>query len=116
MENLFFYIALAFILTHEMDAIRCHEWRIFPGLSRLKDETGFVVFALLHVPLYTLLFWGLFGQANSEGLARGLNVFFIVHVGLHLLFLKHPGNEFTSVFSWAIIVGAGLFGLLGLIA
>ena len=115
MNHPFFYIALAFILTHEMDAIRCHEWRIFPGLSRLKDQTGFVVFTLLHVPLYALLFWGLFGRENNEALIRGVNVFFIVHVGLHLLFLKHPKNEFTSALSWILIAGAGLFGLLSLL-
>lgn len=116
MEHLFFYIALAFLLTHEMDAIRCHEWRIFPGLSRLNDDTGLVVFTLLHVPLFALLLWGLLGQENNEGLIRGLNVFSIVHVVLHLIFLKHPKNEFTSAFSWMLIAGAGLSGLLSLLA
>jgi hypothetical protein len=110
MEHLFFYLGLSLLLTHEMDAIRCKEWLMFPATSFLKDETGFVVFMLLHIPLYTLLLWGLSG-ANA-GLIRGWDIFFIVHVGLHILFLKHPENRFTTRLSWFIIVGAGVCGAL----
>ena len=115
MDHLFFYLALGFILTHEMDAIRCKEWQIFPGLSLLKDGTGYIVFTLLHIPLYFLLFRGLFGQPDPEGLIRALDIFFLIHVGLHLLFLWHPKNQFKSFWSWAIIVGAGLFGGIDLV-
>ncbi|MFM9839711.1 MAG: DUF6713 family protein [Cyclobacteriaceae bacterium] len=38
-HNLFFLLALTFILLHEMDAVRCKEWRIFPGLSLLNDSS-----------------------------------------------------------------------------
>ncbi len=44
MQHLFFYLAISFILMHEMDAIRCKEWRIFPLLSMLNDDLGFKVF------------------------------------------------------------------------
>lgn len=115
MEHLFFYLALAFILVHEMDAVRCREWRIFPGLSRLGDRTGYGVFTLLHLPLYALLFWGLWGRPDSGTLVRGLDLFFILHVGLHLLFLRHPENQFRDLFSWSLISGAGIFGLLDLL-
>jgi hypothetical protein len=39
----------------------------------------------------------------------------IVHLGLHILFLKHKNNEFKDCISWTIIIGAGLCGLLDLI-
>lgn len=114
--DFFFYTALTFILTHEMDAIRCHEWRIFPLLSRLPDDTGYVVFTLAHVPLYLLLFGALFrGGGLNEGVAIGLDIFFIVHAGLHLLFRRHPRNEFTSLLSWIIILGAAVMGLVDLL-
>ena len=45
----FFVLGLCFILMHEMDAIRCHEWRILPITSFMKDKTGMVVFMLLHI-------------------------------------------------------------------
>ena len=35
-NHLFFYAALSLTLVHEMDAIRCREWSILPGLSLLK--------------------------------------------------------------------------------
>jgi len=35
---MFFFLAWSLVLTHEMDAIRRHEWNIFPGLSCIKDE------------------------------------------------------------------------------
>jgi hypothetical protein len=104
------------MLVHEMDAVRCREWAIFPLLARLDEKTGYVVFTAVHVPLYLLLFWGLYGENGfNRSVIMGLNVFFIIHVLLHLLFLRHPRNPFTSLFSWAIILGAGIGGLLDLV-
>jgi hypothetical protein len=42
-------------------------------------------------------------------------VFFVVHVGLHLLALRHPRNQFTTPLSWALIGGAGVCGALALL-
>lgn len=104
------------MLVHEMDAIRAKEWKIFPGLGRLKDETGYVVFAALHVPLYALLLWGLYGDDGvNRGLIAGLDGFFIVHAFLHLILYNHPENRFRSVFSYTLIFGAGLFGATDLV-
>ncbi len=112
---IFFFAGLALILVHEMDAIRCREWAIFPLLSRLDDKTGYLTFTAFHVPLYFLLLFGLLAAEKPKpGLVIGLDVFFIVHVALHIVFLRHPQNQFKSLFSWAIIAGAGLSGLIDL--
>ncbi len=58
-EHYFFYIGLTFILIHEMDAVRLQEWKMFPILSGLNDQTGYLIFTSLHIPLYGLLFGGL---------------------------------------------------------
>lgn len=117
MPHLFFFIALAFILAHEMDAIRCQEWTIFPLLSRLDDTTGYALFTILHVPLYLGVFWGLFGGGVLNAtLILGLDLFFLIHVLLHLFFLKHPKNQFKSALSWTLILGAGVGGLLDVIS
>jgi hypothetical protein len=116
-EHFFFWLGLAFILTHEMDAIRLHEWRMFPLTFFLPDQTGYLVFTGVHVPLYFVLFYYLFPTGNTtlnESLVRGLDVFFMVHVFLHIAFLWHPKNEFKSAFSWIIIIGAGLGGFVDL--
>jgi hypothetical protein len=97
-----------------MDAVRCKEWRIFPGMSLLNDYWGYRVFMVAHIPLFFLLFWQL-AKPSNESLITGLDIFFIIHVGLHLLFLLHKKNEFKDWISWTIISGAGLFGLADLL-
>lgn len=111
---IFFPTALAFLLLHEMDAVRCKEWRIFPGLSALPDGPGFAVFMWAHVPLYGALVFFL-QQPEPMAFMRGFDIFMIVHLGLHLLFLRHPRNEFKDALSWTFIVGAAVFGALHLV-
>ncbi len=116
METRFFFIGLALIMTHELDAIRRHEWRIFPLTFWLPERWGYLIFTAVHIPLFALLFLNLYGADDiNKGLVRGLDIFFIVHVVLHLLFLAHPKNEFRSAFSWVLIGGAGLSGAIDLI-
>ncbi len=115
MEHLFFCIGLSLILMHEMDAIRCKEWRILPLLSWLDDKWGFQVFMFAHVPLFCLLFVGLLQKNTNVSLIFGLNIFFMIHFVLHLLFLLHKKNEFKDWISWSIITGCALSGALDLI-
>jgi len=110
----FFLLGLSLILIHEMDAIRCKEWRIFPLVSLLDDKTGERVFILAHIPLYYFIFSGLDMGANLSWI-KGLDYFFIIHLGLHLLALRHPKNEFKDWLSWLLITGVALCGLLDLI-
>lgn len=114
--HFFFFVGLAFILTHELDAIKQHEWRIFPLTFWLPEKQGYLVFTVLHIFLFVPLFLALYTTDGiNKSLIRGLDIFFIVHVGLHLLLLAHPKNEFKSAFSWFLIVGAGLSGLSDLV-
>lgn len=106
-------LGLVFIVMHEMDAVRCKEWRIFPGLSFLNDKLGLIVFILLHIPLF---YWILLEfQLNNENFRKGFNYFLIIHLFLHILFLTHKKNAFKDWISWSIIFGAALFGLLDLL-
>jgi len=73
MEHLFFYIGLAFILTHELDAVQMKEWRIFPLISFLDDKMGYWVFTALHIPLFVMFFYGL--RQNPNGTMHGLDIF-----------------------------------------
>ncbi len=115
-DHLFFLLGFCFLLTHEMDAVRCKEWRIFPVTSKIGDEAGYVAFTALHIPLYAVLFWGLFGGGVNGGLIFVLDVFFIVHVLLHLIFADHPEYHFKTTFSWVLILGAGIFGVADLLS
>lgn len=115
MTAVFFYLGLTFLLLHEMDAVRCREWRIFPGLSRLPEPAGFRLFMLLHIPLLFLLLRALPGAGENGALVLGIDVFLVVHLLLHLLFLRHPNNEFRDALSWTLIAGAAAFGALDLL-
>jgi hypothetical protein len=115
--HLFFWVAFTFMLVHEMDAIRCKEWELFIGLSSLPEKWGYMGFTLLHIPLYIVLFSALWyedGTLNTN-LIFWLNQFFILHAGLHAIFLKHPKNKFKDFTSWLIISGAAIFALLDLL-
>jgi hypothetical protein len=114
-EHMFFYLGLSLISIHEMDAIRCKEWRIFPGLSLLNDDWGYRVFMLAHIPLYYFIFERVGGDGDNENFIHGMNIFFMVHLGLHLLFLMHKKNEFKDWLSWLLITGAALFGYIDIL-
>ena len=113
-EHFFFYLGLSFLTLHEMDAIRCREWRIFPGLSLLSDKIGHVFFVFAHLPLFYFVFWQLTYSKDIEAFMKGFNIFMIVHLLLHILFLKHKNNEFKDWISWSILIGSGLCGIIDL--
>ncbi len=114
-EQSFFYLGLSFITMHEMDAIRCREWRIFPGLSLLSDQLGYVVFIFAHIPLFLFIYWGLSYCQDRVAFMKGFDIFLMIHLGLHILYLNHKKNEFKDWISWTIIVSAGVSGLIDLI-
>jgi len=109
-----FYAGFAFILTHEMDAIRNKEWRIFPLTFWMSDNIGYLIFTLGHVPLYIWIFYSLFSpDVSLESkliFKKGLDIFLIVHVFLHTALALFPENTFRTVTSWVLILGAGLCG------
>lgn len=113
-EHNFFYLGLGLILIHEMDAVRCKEWRIFPGLSVLKDKPGYILFLFAHIPLFVWLLYGL-NSVDNESLITGLDYFFIIHLVLHVLYLGHKKNEFKDWISWTIISGTALCGFVDLL-
>jgi uncharacterized membrane protein (DUF106 family) len=97
---------------HEMDAVRCKEWRIFPGLSLLEDKAGMIVFIFLHLPLF---YWFAYEISTSrQSFITGFSAFLIIHLLLHVLFLWHKSNEFKDWISWTIIIGAAVSGIINL--
>ena len=115
MEHFLFFIGLSFLIAHEMDAIRCKEWRILPGFSLFSDTVGQNVFVFAHIPLFILVFYQLAYISDISGFVKGFDIFMIVHIVLHLLFLRHKNNDFKGWISWILIIGAGLCGIADLI-
>jgi hypothetical protein len=119
LPHTWFTIGLSAVLTHEMDAIRCREYRMFPITELFDDRPGYLLFTGVHFPLYIGILLGTSPTAPTrlrEGLITALDVFSIIHIFLHVrYYFKHPLNEFTTGFSWFWIVGWGVCGALDLI-
>lgn len=115
MLDILYYSMVGAFFTHDLDAVRRHEWRILPGFALLPEHKGEQIFIWIHVPLLALLLWGGDGEPTSA-IRIGLSIFAIVHVGLHVLFRRHPANEFNNFSSWALIILAGFLGAAYLVA
>lgn len=115
MSAFLYFTTVAFLITHELDAVKRHEWRVLPLTSFLPDVIAARVFIWAHVPLFLGLFY--FGGADPfSPVAKALSAFAILHVGLHWGFRRHPKNEFNTAGAWALIIGAGVFGAAHLLA
>ncbi len=112
-----FYTALALLFTHELDAVQRREWRLLFGLRRLDDQRGFELFTLLHVPLFAVLLWLAAHSSPAVRLAFqvGMDLFLIIHAGLHKQLDQRALYEFNNPLSAVLIYGAGAVGLTHLV-
>ena len=111
--DLIFYTGFALFLTHQLDAIRCHEWRLLPGLSHLDDDTASRLLILSHIPVLVLLFWLISHPEETVQFwfQSSMDVLFVGHLGKHLFWKSHEKNEFTGIVSKTIIRMIALAGL-----
>ena len=112
MKNVFFYLGLGTLFTHELDAISNHEWKLLPILRSLPDDLATNSFLLLHIPLFAVLL-ALVSSTNQQlrqWSRVGVSVFLVIHAGLHLWFMNNIEYEFASKVSNILIFGGALFG------
>jgi hypothetical protein len=107
-----FLSAVAFLLVHELDAVRRREWKFFFAPVAVGEETAYRAFAALHVPLFVLVLWYL----RSPSFQVAFGAFAVAHAGLHLALRNRPELSFDSWFSWVWILGAAVLGALHLVA
>jgi len=111
-----FYLGLALLAGHELDAVARHEWRLLPVLNLLDDETGQMVFILAHLPLFAALFW-LTGHQSLKirnWSQLGVDGFLIFHGALHYALSGHPLYEFTAPVETITVYGGGIVGAVHL--
>jgi hypothetical protein len=106
-----YWAMVAAFLTHELDAVKRHEWRVLPLTSFLPERVGEQAFIWAHVPLSWLILW-LDESTAMSGVRLGLSAFAVVHVWLHWILRRHPAYEFNNPSSWALIVLVGVLGAL----
>ncbi len=112
--DLLFYTAFSGLIAHELDAVHKHEWRLLYVLRGMEDEQARRAFVLLHIPLFAVLFW-LLSHANAGiqyHTMLGLDVFMIVHAGLHWRLSGHPKYAFNTPHSRLLIYGTAIVAAL----
>ena len=112
--SIIFPLELALLLTHEMDAVRRQEWKMFIVLKDMADEKAYKVFTLLHIPIYAAILILLFSHFKYVGFYI-IDIFLICHSLVHVGFRRHPANGFNSWVSKTIIHLAGILALVHLI-
>lgn len=113
-RELVFYTGLAFLFTHELDAMPNHEWRVLPVTSFLSDSVGMNTFLIAHIPIFAVVI-GCIASLNLKTRWTAQNIasgFLIAHAVLHFAFSGHSDYEFESVISSVLIYGAAVFGIL----
>lgn len=112
-----FYLAVGVFFTHELDAMRNHEWLVLPLTSWLPNEYGEIVFLWAHVPLFALLVAALssLNMKIRHNTQLGFSIFLVVHSILHVVFMQHEKYEFESLSSNILIFGGGLLGALHIV-
>jgi|GEM_PF-1068887 len=108
-----FLLNLSIFLLHEMDAIRRSAGRLFIVLKDMEDSKAYQVFTGIHLFLYVIILSLLFSTYQTITFWV-LDIFFITHTILHLLFERHPRNGFKNSFSRAIIYPMGILAAIHL--
>lgn len=111
-------LGLAFLFTHELDAVVHSEWRLLVGLRSLPDAAASSWFVGLHVPLFFAVLW--LSHFPRESVRRWTRIvvaaFLVVHAALHFGLSSSPLYEFHGALSRSLILGGAACGLAYLLA
>jgi hypothetical protein len=108
-----YYLGLACLFTHELDAVTHSEWRLLIGLRSQPDETALPLFVVLHVPLFFTILW--LSHFPREVVRNATRIvvagFLVVHAVMHFSKASDPLDEFEGTLSRTLIVSAAAFGI-----
>ncbi|WP_251359088.1 DUF6713 family protein [Kangiella sp. TOML190] len=113
MKTSLYYLAIAALFTHELDAVLNMEWRLLFYLRTLPDPEASSIFVALHFPLFFAFFY--FGH-HKNGRVREtfrfvIASFLVVHGMLHFRLSDHELYQFSGFLSNFYIYSASLCGL-----
>jgi hypothetical protein len=112
-ENLLFTLGLALLFSHELDAVRQHEWRLLFVLRHMPEDTAAQAFIAIHVPFFFLILLAVGASGEVGFWSRAvISAFLVVHAGLHWSLRDRPKCNFNSGLSRGLIYGAAFVGVL----
>jgi len=107
-----YYLGLACLFTHELDAVTHSEWRLLFLMRSMPDDTAAPLFVGLHVPLFFLILW--LSHFPREVVRKTTRVviaaFLPIHAVLHFSLSANPAYEFHGALSQALILSAAACG------
>ncbi len=114
--DLFFFLGMGALFTHELDAVTHHEWRLLPLLNQFPEALGKDLFVLLHVPLFALLIGLVASLRPRVRLCARLWIggLTVVHAVAHTLLSGQLEHTFAGWLSHILIYGAAVFAFMAL--
>ena len=113
MSTAVYYLGLAFLFTHELDAVTHSEWRLLPVLGGMTSAAASPLFVGFHVPLFFVVLW--LSQHRLERVRSRarlvVSAFLVLHGVLHWGRSSDPQYDFHGVLSETLIWSAAGLGL-----
>lgn len=112
-----FFLGLALLATHELDAMTHKEWRLLPILDQLDDDKARAAFVLLHIPLFWVLFFLTSSKSPSVRtvVQIGVSLFLVAHAIIHFNLSGHALYEFQAPIETITVYGGAIAGALFLV-
>jgi hypothetical protein len=110
-------MTVIFMLMHEFDACYEGEWKMFKFLRVFKEQTQYLIFLYIHIPLCIGAFyylWCVFQMINLP-IWIVVNAISVVHFSVHFFAKRWKSNVFTSFSSFLFITGAAVTGIVNLL-
>jgi hypothetical protein len=114
MKTTVYYLGVAALFTHELDAVINAEWRLLFHLRNLPDDPASAWFIALHLPMFFAFFYlGHHKSLRIQTLFRTfVAIFLVIHSVLHFNLSDHPLYQFDSLLSNFYIFGSAAFGCI----
>ena len=115
--NLAFYLGIAALFTHEMDAVINFEWRLLFHLRTLEDTIASRWFVALHFPIFlAVMLFSHHPNLKLRSVFRfSVCLFLMVHSALHFWLSDHSQYQFNGLLSNLYIYASGALGLIYLL-
>ncbi len=113
MSATLYYLGLACLFTHELDAVTHSEWRLLPLLNGMTGAAAAPLFVVLHVPLFfVILLLSHHPNSTVRKISRAVVASFLVlHAALHFSLSSTTAYGFNGALSRTLIFSAGGFSL-----
>ena len=109
-------LSTMFLFMHEFDACYRREWKMFKFLRNLKENTQYLIFLYIHIPITLFLLYYLWTVINFNNIVLWIivNLFSILHLVIHLIATKWKSNVFTGIHSFIFIVFGAIASFINL--